>query len=116
MPSRNEGARVRARLQETPVCDDATLLKLQDQAADYVREAKRRDASESNELLSAVIDAVARDYFRHIMRKHRRDASRHARISPSTRFPRLRDPDHRSCPSTAAWRRIRKCWPRTAAS
>jgi len=77
MPSRNEGARVRARLQlETPVSDDATLLKLQDQAADSVREAKRRDASESNELLSAVIDAVARDYFRHVMRKHRRDASR----------------------------------------
>jgi hypothetical protein len=77
MPSRNEGVRARARLQlETPVSDDTTLLKMQEQAADYVREAKRRNASERDELLSSVIDAVARDYFRHVLRKHRRDASR----------------------------------------
>jgi hypothetical protein len=77
MPSRNEGARARARMQlEAPVSDDASLLKLQDQAADYVREAKRRSASEPDELLSTVIDAVARDYFRHALRKRRRDASR----------------------------------------
>ena len=45
MPSRNEIARARARLQlETPICDDASLLELQGQAADYVREAKRRNA------------------------------------------------------------------------
>ena len=80
MPSRNEGARARARIQlEAPVNDDASLLKLQDQAADYVREAKRRNASEPsepNELLSTVIDAVARNYFRHALRKHRREANR----------------------------------------
>jgi hypothetical protein len=77
MPSRNEGARARPRFQlEAPVSDDASLLKLQDQAAEYVREAKRVDASEPHELLSAVIDAVARDYFRHALRKQRRDASR----------------------------------------
>jgi hypothetical protein len=77
MPSRNEGARARARIQlEAPVTDDASLLKLQDQAADYVREAKRRNASEPNELLSTVIDAVARNYFRHALRKHRREANR----------------------------------------
>jgi len=76
MPSRNEIARARARLQlETPISDDASLLKLQGQAADYVREAKRRNASEPDELFSTVIDAVARDYFRHALRKKRRGAS-----------------------------------------
>ena len=65
MPSRNETARAHARLQlETPISDDANLLKLQEQVADYVREAKRRDPTEPNELISTVIDAVARDYFR----------------------------------------------------
>ena len=77
MPSRNEGAHARARVQQAaPVSDDASLLKLEDQAADYIREAKRRSASEPDELLSTVIDAVARDYFRHAVRKRRRDASR----------------------------------------
>ena len=73
MPSRNETARAHARLQlETPISDDANLLKLQEQVADYVREAKRGDPTEPNELISTVIDAVARDYFRHAIRKHRR--------------------------------------------
>lgn len=73
MPSRNETARAHARLQlETPISDDANLLKLQEQVADYVREAKHRDPTEPNELISTVIDAVARDYFRHAIRKHRR--------------------------------------------
>jgi hypothetical protein len=73
MPSRNETARAHARLQlETPISDDANLLKLQEQVADYVREAKRRDPTELNQLISTVIDAVARDYFRHAIRKHRR--------------------------------------------
>ena len=73
MPSQNESERARARLQlETPISDDANLLKLQEQVADYVREAKRRDPTEPNELISTVIDAVARDYFRHAIRKHRR--------------------------------------------
>jgi hypothetical protein len=73
MPSRNETARAHARLQlETPISDDANLLKLQEQVADYVRQAKRGDPTEPNELISTVIDAVARDYFRHAIRKHRR--------------------------------------------
>jgi hypothetical protein len=73
MPSQNETARAHASLQlETPISDDANLLKLQEQVADYVREAKRRDPTEPNELISTVIDAVARDYFRHAIRKHRR--------------------------------------------
>ena len=72
MPSRNESARARTRLQlETPIFEDASLLKLQEQAADYVREAKHRDPSEPNELISTVLDEVARDYFRHAIRKQR---------------------------------------------
>jgi hypothetical protein len=73
MPSRNESTRARARLeQQTPISDDASLLKLQEQAADYVREAKRRDASGPDELVSSVVDAVARDYFRHAVKKQRK--------------------------------------------
>lgn len=78
MSSRNEGARApptNTQL-ETPGSDDATLLKLQEQAADYVREAQRRNPTEPDELLSTVIDAVARDYFRHVLRKHRADVNR----------------------------------------
>ena len=70
MSSRNESERARARLQlETPISDE-NLLKLQEQVADYVREAKRRDPSEPNELVSRGIKAVARDYFR--IREQRR--------------------------------------------
>jgi hypothetical protein len=78
MSSRNEGARAPPpSIQlKTPVSDDAALHKLQDQAANYVREAKRLNPSEPDELLSTVMDAVARDYFRHLLRKHRRDVNR----------------------------------------
>jgi hypothetical protein len=77
MPSRNESTRAIARLQlETPICDDASLLELQEQAADYVREAKRRAPSEPDELVSSVLDAVARDYFRHAINKQRKGARR----------------------------------------
>jgi hypothetical protein len=80
MPSRNESTRVIARLQlETPISDDASLLKLQEQAADYVREAKRRAPSEPDELVSSVLDAVARDYFRHAIKKQR---TRRRRVLP----------------------------------
>ena len=73
MPSRNESARALARLQlETPISDDANLLNLQKQVEDFVREAKRRDPSEPNELVSTVVDTVARDYFRHAILKQRR--------------------------------------------
>ena len=75
MFSRNESARALAPLQlETPISDDANLLKLQAQVADYVREAKRRDPSEPNELVSTVVDTVARNYFRHAILKQRRRA------------------------------------------
>jgi hypothetical protein len=75
MPSRNESALALARLQlETPLTDDANLLKLQSQVADFVREARRCDPSEPNELVSTVVDTVARDYFRHaILRQRRRE-------------------------------------------
>ena len=70
MPSRNESTRAMARL-EMPISDDASLLELQEQAAEYVREAKRRAPSEPDELVSSVLDAVARDYFRHAIKKQR---------------------------------------------
>jgi hypothetical protein len=76
MPSRNESARALARLQlETPISNDASLLILQKQVEDFVREARRRDPSEPNELVSTVVDTVARDYFRHAILKQRRLAS-----------------------------------------
>jgi hypothetical protein len=76
MPSRNESARALARLQlETPISNDANLRNLQKQVEDFVREARRRDPSEPNELVSTVVDAVARDYFRHAILKQRRLAS-----------------------------------------
>ena len=77
MASRNKCERSRARLQrETPISDDASLLVLQEQAAEYVRESKRRDALELDEMISAVVDAVARGYFQHVLRKKlRRDGS-----------------------------------------
>jgi hypothetical protein len=74
MPSRNEWALARARLQsETPISDDADLIKLQEQAAEYVCEAKRRNASAPDELVSTMVDAVARRYFEHVIRKKQRD-------------------------------------------
>ena len=77
MPSRNESAQATARLQqETPISDDAGLLELQERAADYVREAKRRDPSEPGELVSSVLDAVAREYFRYAINKQRKRARR----------------------------------------
>jgi hypothetical protein len=45
---------------------------LQDQAVEYISEAKRRDPAGPNELVSSVIDAVARNYVGHVIRKQRR--------------------------------------------
>jgi hypothetical protein len=75
MPSRNESERARARLQlEAPISDDANLLNLQRQVEDFVREAKCRDGSEPNELVSRGIKALARDCFRiRKQRQHARD-------------------------------------------
>ena len=71
MPSRNECERSRARLQrEAPISEDASLLQLQQQAADYVEESKRRHATEPNELIASMFDAIARNYFRHVVRKN----------------------------------------------
>jgi hypothetical protein len=73
MHPRNVTARARERLQlETPISDDVDLLKLQEQAVEYISEAKRRDPAGPNELVSSVIDAVARNYVGHVIRKQRR--------------------------------------------
>jgi hypothetical protein len=71
MSSRNEHTRAQAQVrlqQETPITDDDSLLPLQEEAAAIVREAKRRDPSGTDELVSTVLDEVARSYFRHALR------------------------------------------------
>ena len=74
--------RARDRLQSaTPICDDPSLLKLDEEVAEYVREAKRRDTLEPDELVSTVVDAVARSYFQHMLRKQ-------ARVTPVRRRTR----------------------------
>ena len=73
MPSRNESLRARERLQsQAPLFEDANLSKLQEQAAQYVREAKQRDGSEPGVSVSTVLDAVARAYFTYTVRKRQR--------------------------------------------
>jgi hypothetical protein len=73
MPSRRESTRARERLRlATPICDDASLVKVQEDIAEYLREANRRNAPYPDELLAEVIDAVARSHFRHILRKQER--------------------------------------------
>jgi hypothetical protein len=72
MSSRSERgrARARARLQhETPIADDASLLAWQDEAAAIVRDAKHGRRLGSDELSLAVLDEVARSYFRHVRRQ-----------------------------------------------
>ena len=52
-----------------PLPDDVELRRLRELASDYVKEAERLEAenrgrvAESDELISAALDAVARDYF-----------------------------------------------------
>jgi hypothetical protein len=69
---RSDRARARARdLLATvyPVPDDVEFQRLRELAVDYIREAERLEAVnrgrevESDELISAALDAVARDYF-----------------------------------------------------
>ena len=73
MPSEREFARARKWLQlATPICDDASLEKLEEDVAEYLREAKRRDASGNDELISTVVEMVARKYFRHMLAKQAR--------------------------------------------
>ena len=73
MAARNKSAQATARLQrEAPISDEAGLRELQARAADYVREAERRDPSGPGELVSSVLDAVAREYFRYAINKQRK--------------------------------------------
>jgi hypothetical protein len=79
MPSRNETMRALERLRlATPISDDASLMKLEEEVAEYLREAKRRDVSGSDELVSTVIDRIARKYFWNIILKQ-------ARVTPRPR-------------------------------
>lgn len=70
---RREGARGHARdLLATvyPLPDHDKVRRLRELAIDYVREAERFEAensgrvAESNEMISAALDAVARDFFK----------------------------------------------------
>ena len=73
MPSRNETMRALERLRlATPISDDASLVRLEEEVAEYLREAKRRDVSGPDELVSTVMDRIARKYFRHIILKQAR--------------------------------------------
>jgi len=57
-PQEKKSTRARERLElTTPICDDANLVKLESEVAEYVRGAKRRDAPESNKM--TMVDAVA---------------------------------------------------------
>jgi hypothetical protein len=69
---RSDRARTRARnLLATiyPLPDDPELHRLRELAVDYIREGERLEAehngraAESDEMISAALDAVARDYF-----------------------------------------------------
>ena len=77
MPSRNETTRALERLRlATPISDDASLARLEEEVAEYLREAERRDKSGPDELVSTAIDSIARKYFRHIILKQARVAPR----------------------------------------
>jgi hypothetical protein len=84
--TRSDRALVRARdLLETfyPAPDDAEFQRLQELAIDYIEEAGRLEADnrgrvlQSRELISAALDAVARDFFRRApVRKSRAEFSK----------------------------------------
>ena len=69
--AREVGARARRDLQSMPISDDVNLMKLQDEAEEYLREARRRDPSRPIEMISRIIDAISRRYFRYAIRKKR---------------------------------------------
>ena len=82
MPSRNEILRARERLQlAAPISDEASLSILKEDVADFLREAKRKDVAGADELVSAVLDEIARKYFQHALR-------RQARVTPLRRRTR----------------------------
>jgi hypothetical protein len=64
--------RFRARLEsQTPLPSGADAEQLRQQVQQYIWEAERCDPSESEELVSRVVDQVARDFFRHRIQKKR---------------------------------------------
>ena len=67
---RSDRARARDLLATVyPVPDDVEFRRLRELAIDYIREAERLEAAnkgravEPDEMISAALDAVARDYF-----------------------------------------------------
>jgi hypothetical protein len=76
MTSRNETMRALEQLRlATPICDDESLVNLEEDVAEYLREANRRDASGPDELISTVLDKVARKYFRRVLPKTSADVA-----------------------------------------
>ena len=55
----------------TPICDGESLVNLEKDVAEYLREAKRRDASGPDELISTVLERVAQKYLRHPLKQAR---------------------------------------------
>ena len=73
MPSRNEMLRARERLQlAAPISDEASLSILKEDVAEFLREAKSKDAVGADELVSTVVDEIARKYFRHALQRKAR--------------------------------------------
>jgi hypothetical protein len=75
MSSRNDNTRAQALVRlpyETPVADES-LLPLQEEVDAIVRKARDREPSETADVVSPVIDDIARAYFRYV---HRRQLAR----------------------------------------
>jgi hypothetical protein len=73
MPSRNEMLHARERLQlAAPISDEASLSILKDDVAEFLREAKSKDAVDAHELVSTVVDEIARKYFQYALRQQAR--------------------------------------------
>lgn len=75
---RSDRARARARhLLATiyPIPNDVQSLRLRELAIDYIREAERLEAEnkgrtvEPDEVITAALDAVARDYFTRVLKR-----------------------------------------------
>jgi hypothetical protein len=82
MRSRNEMLLARERLQlAAPISDEASLTILKEDVAEFIREAKRKDAAGTAELVSTVVDEIARKYFQRALR-------RQARLAPLRRRTR----------------------------
>jgi hypothetical protein len=64
--------RFQARLESlTPLPSGEDADQLRNKVQEYIRAAERRDPSKSDELVSTVLDHVARDFFRHHAQKKR---------------------------------------------